>query len=212
MLYNSLKEFDNSYLNNNIKLIAGVDEAGRGPLAGPVVAAAVMFNKETYHPLINDSKKITEKTREELFNWILNNCISYGIGIVNHNEIDEINILKASLKAMRMAVENLKASPHLILIDGNKSYEPNNNMIKTIVKGDSKSFAIASASIIAKVTRDRIMKEAAALYPEYCWDKNKGYPTKSHIQALKIFGFTPFHRKTFLKNFSEQFEIFENNN
>ncbi|MCX7798135.1 MAG: ribonuclease HII [Melioribacter sp.] len=211
MSLNSLKEFDNSFLNNKIKYIAGVDEAGRGPLAGPVVAAAVIFDKNINHPKIKDSKKITEKSREQLFDWILNNCISYGIGIVDQNEIDKTNILQASLKAMKIAVENLQIKPHLILIDGNKSFNPHSKNIRTIIKGDAKSFAIASASIIAKVTRDRIMKEFSIYYPEYSWEKNKGYPTKSHIEALKNFGISPIHRKSFLKNFVEQFQIFENN-
>ncbi|MEG8947788.1 ribonuclease HII [Rosettibacter firmus] len=202
--YNSLKKFDNSFINSNVKLIAGVDEAGRGPIAGPVVAAAVIFDKKKFNPQINDSKKLSEKKREELFEWIIQNCISYSIGIVSHIEIDEINILQASLKAMKIAVDNLKIKPHLILIDGNKSFSNDNEIdIKTIVKGDSKSFAIASASIIAKVTRDRIMKEASLMHPEYLWEKNKGYPTLQHIEAVKTFGITPLHRKTFLKNIFE---------
>lgn len=197
MTTNTLKDFDNSFLSSSIKLIAGIDEAGRGPIAGPVVAAAVIFDKEKFHPKINDSKKLSEKIREELFEWIIENSISYGIGIVNHEEIDRINILQASLKAMKIAVDNLHTKPQLILIDGNKSPNSDINTI-TVIKGDSKSFSIAAASIIAKVVRDKIMIDASKIYPEYLWNKNKGYPTKAHIEAIKIYGITPLHRKTFL--------------
>ncbi|MEJ5351807.1 MAG: ribonuclease HII [Melioribacteraceae bacterium] len=200
MHYNSLKVFDNSFLTKKIKLIAGVDEAGRGPIAGPVVAAAVIFEKNVYHPQINDSKKLTENMRENLYEWIIQNCICYAVSIVNHDVIDEINILQATLRAMKTAVEKLEVKPHLILIDGNKPFSVNDKKIKTIVRGDSKSFSIAAASILAKVTRDRIMREAAIKFPKYLWEKNKGYPTKAHIEAIKNYGITPLHRKSFLKN------------
>lgn len=196
---NSLKNFDNKFLNKKIKLIAGVDEAGRGPIAGPVVAASVIFDKKIFHKEINDSKQISAKKRKELFDWIINNCISYGIGIVDHEEIDQINILQATLKAMKIAATQLSPKPNLILIDGNKSFLTD-TQTKTIIKGDAKSFAIAAASIIAKVTRDRIMKDASSAYPEYLWGNNKGYPTKAHISAVKNFGPSPLHRKTFLRN------------
>lgn len=206
---NSLKKFDISLLKNKIKLIAGCDEAGRGPLAGPVVAAAVMFEKKTFHKEINDSKQVSEKKREVLYEWILQNCLSYGIGIVSQEEIDKINILQASLKAMKKAVTHLTFKPNLILIDGNKSFHSEIET-KTIVKGDSKSFSIAAASIIAKVTRDRIMKEAHEKFPEYQWKQNKGYATQTHRDAVKKFGASPFHRKTFLKNIlaEEQEKLF----
>ena len=194
---NSLKHFDNNFLSRKVKRIAGCDEAGRGPIAGPVVAAAVIFDRKTFHPEIDDSKKLTEKTREELFDWIINNCVSYGIGIIGHEEIDQINILQASLKAMKIAAEQLSPNPNLILIDGNKSFHSDIET-KSVVKGDAKSFSIAAASIIAKVTRDRIMYEVAQTHPEYLWHKNKGYPTKAHIEAVRNFGITPLHRKTFL--------------
>lgn len=193
----SLKNFDLTFVTGNIKLIAGCDEAGRGPLAGPVVAAAVIFDRKTFHKEINDSKQVSEKKREELYKWILENCLSYGIGIVDHEEIDEINILQASLKAMKKAVIHLTFKPNLILIDGNKSFHSEIET-KTIVKGDSKSFSIAAASIIAKVSRDRIMKEAHEKFPEYLWKQNKGYPTQAHRDAVKKFGASPIHRKTFL--------------
>jgi ribonuclease HII len=203
---NTLKNFDNSLLNRKIKLIAGCDEAGRGPLAGPVVAAAVIFNKKAFHKEINDSKKLSGIKREELYEWILQNCLGCGIGIIEHEEIDKINILQASLKAMKEAVGLLKINPDLILIDGNKSFS-SEIKTKTIVKGDSKSFSIAAASIIAKVTRDRIMKNAHNEFPEYKWNQNKGYPTKAHREAVKKFGASPYHRKTFLKKiFSEEIQ------
>lgn len=244
MITHQLKKFDNSFLNRKTKLIAGVDEAGRGPLAGPVVAAAVIFKKNVWVEGVNDSKKLTAKAREKLYYKIIDSAVCFGIGIVDHEEIDRINILQASLKSMKYAVAQLSVKPDLILIDGNKSFvsDPDISVgtrpdisvgtrpdmpvpprhgyrvrlagdvgthldisvgthvqAKTIIKGDSKSFAIAAASIIAKVTRDRMMNELAKYFPEYSWDTNKGYPTKSHISAIKKFGVTEFHRKTFLK-------------
>ncbi|GBD90370.1 ribonuclease HII [bacterium BMS3Abin04] len=192
-----MKNFDRRYLNKSINKIAGVDEAGRGPLAGPVVAAAVIFDDETVIDGINDSKKLTEKKREELFELIVNQSLSYGIGIIDQKEIDEINILQAALKAMKAAVNNLNIKPQLILIDGNKTFN-SDIPCKAIVKGDGKSFSIAAASIIAKVTRDRLMINAAKNFPNYLWEKNKGYGTKQHIEAIKKYGLTPLHRKTFL--------------
>jgi ribonuclease HII len=206
---NSLKKFDIAHLSRKVKIVAGCDEAGRGPLAGPVVAAAVIFDRNTFHPDINDSKKLSEKKRDELYSWILDNCLSYGVGIVDHKEIDEINILQASLKAMKTGVELLEVQPQLILIDGNKSFV-SDIKTKTVVRGDAKSFSIAAASIIAKVTRDKIMKEVAKKYPEYEWQQNKGYPTQAHIKAVKKYGACPLHRKTFLKKilFEEEQEKF----
>jgi len=200
---NSLKKFDTSFLTGNTKIIAGTDEAGRGPIAGPVVAAAVIFDKKTFHKDVNDSKKLSEKKRDELFEWITSNCISYGIGIISHEEIDEINILQASLKAMGNAVEQLNKKPDLVLIDGNKTFL-SKIQTRTIVKGDAKSFSIAAASIIAKVTRDKMMYKYSEKYPNYLWNKNKGYPTKAHIEAVKKFGITPLHRKTFLHKILEE--------
>lgn len=194
---NALRKFDNSYIYRKVKLLAGVDEAGRGPIAGPVVAAAVIFDKKTFHNRINDSKKLNEKTREELYAWIIENSITYGIGIIDHVEIDKINILQASLKAMKIAVGQLNPKPQICLIDGNKSFT-SEIKTKTVVKGDAKSFSIAAASIIAKVTRDRIMNELSKNHPEYCWDQNKGYATRVHIKAVKVHGISELHRKTFL--------------
>ncbi len=192
-----MKSFDNKFLSHSIQTIAGVDEAGRGPLAGPVVAATVIFDNDFFIKEVNDSKKLTEKAREEIFPEIINNAKAYGIGIVWQNEIDRINILQATLKAMKIAVSNLSVKPDLVLIDGNKTFFSEIET-KPIIKGDSKSFAIAAASIIAKVTRDRFMIEASDKFPEYGWKRNKGYGTKEHILAIKKYGITQYHRKSFL--------------
>ncbi|KAF0151985.1 MAG: ribonuclease HII [Ignavibacteria bacterium] len=194
---NSLKHFDISYLTEGKIFLAGVDEAGRGPLAGPVVAAAVMFDTDTFHEIINDSKKLSEVKREFLYDWIVANSISFGIGIVDHKEIDEINILQASLKAMKLAVDELLSQPEIILIDGNKSFLHAAETI-AVVKGDSKSFSVAAASILAKVTRDKIMRKSAEKFPNYGWERNKGYATKKHISAIKKYGAAELHRTTFL--------------
>ncbi len=194
-----LKEFDKLFLSNSIKVIAGVDEAGRGPLAGPVVAAVTIFDEQTTIPKINDSKKLSENVREELYDEIIAQAISYGIGIVHQKEIDEINILQATLKAMQLAVAELTVTPDLILVDGNKAFNSKIST-KTIVKGDSKSFSIAAASILAKVTRDRIMIAESKKHPEYLWSKNKGYGTKEHRDAIVKYGITHLHRISFLKN------------
>ena len=194
---NNLKLFDTAQRNENVKNIAGVDEAGRGPLAEPVVAAAVIFKEETIIEGINDSKKLNPSKREKLSEMIKDKALTYAFGIVDHLTIDNINILKATLKAMKISVENLDFVPDLILIDGNKSFN-SNQKIKTIVKGDTKSFSIAAASILAKVRRDEIMREAALAYPQYNWQSNKGYGTLEHINAIKQYGMTEFHRKSFL--------------
>jgi ribonuclease HII len=197
-----LKNFDISFMSGKTEILAGVDEAGRGPLAGPVVAAAVIFNAETTIPKINDSKKLSEKMRETLYSEIIEKACAYGIGIVENTEIDEINILQATLKAMKTAVNNLTIKPDLILIDGNKSFDSEMPTV-TIIKGDAKSFSIAAASILAKVTRDRIMINADKNFPNYLFNKNKGYGTREHIEAIKKHGITPLHRKTFLHNILE---------
>jgi ribonuclease HII len=194
---NNLKKFDNKLYASGYNLIAGIDEAGRGPLAGPVVAAAVIFDKNIFIDGINDSKKISAKKRIYLSETIKEKAISFAFGIVDHKIIDKINILQASLKAMKLAYEKLSKNVDLILIDGNKSFITTTS-VKTIVKGDSKSFSIAAASILAKVKRDEIMQEASLLHPQYLWEQNKGYGTKKHIDAIKEFGYTDLHRKTFL--------------
>ena len=191
----SLKEFDLSYN----KIIAGVDEAGRGPLAGPVVAAAVVI--ENYigeFEAINDSKKLTEKKREELYPLIVENC-KIGLGIVDCKRIDEINILNATFEAMKMAVESVEADYEIVLVDGNKNIKGFEGNQECIVKGDGKSLSIAAASIIAKVTRDRIMQETAAKFPQYNFEKHKGYGTKLHVEKILEHGPCEQHRQTFLK-------------
>lgn len=203
-----MKAFDKKYLNSKVKYLAGVDEAGRGPLAGPVVAAAVIFNKNTVIKDVNDSKQLTEKQREKLFDKIISIALAYSVSIIDHIIIDEINILNASLMAMKQAVGELKINPDLILIDGNKTFLSDIPAIP-IVKGDTKSFSIAAASILAKVTRDRLMKNLAKDYPEYLWERNKGYPKKQHRDIIKKIGPSPLHRKTFLKNILAEQQKFE---
>ncbi len=198
-----MKNIDKKYFSRGIKYLAGVDEAGRGPLAGPVVAAAVILPKDFFHNEINDSKKLSHHQREKLFDIIVENAISYSFSVVSHSTIDRINILNASLLAMKRSVMKLHPLPEIVLIDGNKSFGTNSNLV-TVVKGDSLSQSIAAASIIAKVIRDRIMLRLSERYVEYKWEHNKGYPTKHHIEALLKFGPTPVHRKTFIKKiFSE---------
>lgn len=183
-----------------LRLICGVDEAGRGPLAGPVCAAAVILPEHLQIPGLNDSKKLTDKKRRELFPVIQEQAIAYGIGLASEQEIDEINILQATFLAMRRALEQLTVRPEIALIDGNRETDfglP----VKTVVKGDSLSANIAAASILAKVTRDNLMMELAQQYPEYGFEIHKGYGTKAHYEALRTYGPCPIHRKTFLKKF-----------
>lgn len=183
-----------------LHLICGVDEAGRGPLAGPVCAAAVILPEHLQIPGLTDSKKLTDKKRRELFPLIQEQAIAYGIGLASEAEIDEINILQATFLAMRRALEQLSVRPELALIDGNRETDfglP----VKTVVKGDSLSANIAAASILAKVTRDNLLLELAKQYPEYGFDIHKGYGTKAHYEALRKYGPCPIHRKSFLKKF-----------
>lgn len=191
-------EYENAALNSGFEVICGIDEAGRGPLAGPVYAAAVILPKGHIVEGVNDSKKISEKKRDLLFDKIIDECVCYSIGTASEQEIDEINILEATFLAMRRAVAGLEIKPDIALIDGNK--KPGLDIAEqTIVKGDSKSANIAAASIIAKVSRDRYMLEMAEKYPEYQFEKHKGYGTKLHYEMLEKYGISPIHRKTFLK-------------
>ena len=183
-----------------LNFICGVDEAGRGPLAGPVCAAAVILPEHLQIPGLNDSKKLTDKKRRELFPVIQQQAIAYGIGLASEAEIDEINILQATFLAMRRALEQLTVRPEIALIDGNRETDfglP----VKTVVKGDSLSANIAAASVLAKVTRDNIMVELAQQYPEYGFEIHKGYGTKAHYEALRTYGPSPIHRRSFLKKF-----------
>jgi len=190
-----MKEFETELYNNGINFIAGIDEVGRGPLVGPVVTAAVILPKDFYDERINDSKKLTEKKRELLYDVIMENAISVGIGISTEDVIDEINILNATKRAMLEAVNNLSVKPEHLLIDAVKL---NTDIPQTsIIKGDAKSESIAAASIIAKVTRDRMMVELDKIHPEYDFKHNKGYGTKKHIEAIKKYGIIKEHRKTF---------------
>ncbi|HPN36790.1 MAG TPA: ribonuclease HII [Melioribacteraceae bacterium] len=203
---NALKEFDNNYYKQGVEYLAGVDEVGRGPIAGPVVAAAVIFEKHVFIEGINDSKKLSENKRNDLYVKIIKSSFSYGYAIIDNNEIDKINILQASLKAMSFACNKLTIKPDLILIDGNKKF---NSDIKTeaIIKGDAKSFVIAAASIVAKVIRDNLMVKEAEKYPAYNWKKNKGYPTKEHFDNVFKYGLSPLHRKTFLQKYTDYIPI-----
>lgn len=190
-----MKEFENELYNNGINFIAGIDEVGRGPLVGPVVTAAVILPKDFYDERINDSKKLTEKKRELLYDVIMENALSVGIGMSSPEVIDEINILNATKKAMVEAVNNLSIKPEHLLIDAVKL---DIDIPQTsIIKGDAKSQSIASASIIAKVTRDRMMLELDKKYPMYDFKHNKGYGTKKHIEALYKYGPLKEHRKSF---------------
>lgn len=195
-----LWEIEDRYFDKGIQLICGVDEAGRGPLAGPVCAAAVILPPHVEIPGLNDSKKLTDKRRRELFPVILELAVAYGIGFASHEEIDRINILQATYLAMERAMKQLNVAPEVALIDGNRAKDfgiP----VETVIKGDSRSASIAAASILAKVTRDDWMLEQGMLYPEYGFDVHKGYGTKAHYAALSSYGACPIHRSSFLKKF-----------
>lgn len=197
-------EFENQYKKNGYKFIAGVDEAGRGPLAGPVCVACVIMplDEDKIIEGINDSKKLTEKKREELFDKILNTAIAYNIHFVDEKVIDDINILNATKKGMSFCINNLSHTPDVVLVDAVKCLDTNVECV-SIIKGDAKSYSIAAASILAKVSRDRLMLEYDKMYPEYGFAKHKGYGTKVHIEALKKYGKCQIHRESFIKNFVE---------
>jgi len=190
--------FDLSFKNEGINIVCGVDEAGRGPLAGPVVAAACILPDNLQIEGLNDSKKLSEKKRDKLFDVIIENAIDYSIAMASVEEIESINILNAAMLAMKRAIDGLKVKPDLALIDGNTS-RGFTIPTKTVVGGDAKSPSIAAASILAKVTRDRMCYEFDKQYPEYGFAKHKGYGTKVHIEAIKACGVTPIHRPSFLK-------------
>ena len=191
-------EIEDSLYANGMKAICGVDEAGRGPLAGPVCAAAVILPPHLEIPGLNDSKKLTDKRRRELYPVILEKALAYGIAFADHKEIDEINILQATYLAMERALAQLHIKPDIALIDGNRAKDFG-MPVQTVVKGDSLSANIAAASILAKVTRDDVMLELAESYPQYGFEVHKGYGTKAHYKALAQYGPCPVHRMTFLK-------------
>ena len=191
---------EQSWFDRGVEIICGVDEAGRGPLAGPVCAAAVILPANIQIPGLDDSKKLSDKRRRELFPIIKEEAVAYGIAFADHNEIDEINILQATFLAMERAIQQLQVKPQLALIDGNRAKDfgiP----VETVVHGDSKSASIAAASILAKVTRDDYMLEMSKEYTNYGFDIHKGYGTKAHYAALTEYGPSPIHRMTFLKKF-----------
>lgn len=196
----SMWEIEDENYSEGFEIICGVDEAGRGPLAGPVYAAAVILPKHLQIPGLNDSKKLSDKRRRELYPVICGQALAYGIGFATEQEIDEINILQATFLAMERAMAQLKIRPDLALIDGNRQKDfglP----VKTIVKGDSRSANIAAASVLAKVSRDDWMIAMAEKYPEYGFEIHKGYGTRAHYQALEAYGPSPIHRMSFLKKF-----------
>lgn len=197
---NVLKEYENKLHADGLNYIAGIDEAGRGPLAGPVVVGCVIMPKDSFIEGVNDSKKISEKKREKLYEEITNEAIAWSVGIVNQEEIDEINILNATKKALTMAIKELKIKPERILVDALEHIDTCGIPYTSIIKGDAKNYSIAAASIIAKVTRDRIMYEWDEIYPQYGFASHKGYGTAKHIQAIKENGICMLHRKSFVKN------------
>lgn len=196
-----LKAYEEEIHKKGIKYIAGIDEAGRGPLAGPVVVGAVIMKAESFIEGINDSKKISENRRESLYEKITEEAISWATGIVNENRIDEINILNATKEALTEAISKLSIKPELILVDALDKIDTLDIPYISVIKGDAKMYSISAASIIAKVTRDRIMKTYDALYPEYGFAGHKGYGTAKHIEAIKEHGLCPIHRKSFTKHF-----------
>ncbi len=198
-----MRKFDNSFRTETIELIAGADEVGRGPLAGPVVAASVIFPKDIVIYGIRDSKMLTEEEREKLLPRILERSLACSVSVISHAQIDRINILQASLLAMYTSLTRLKVQPDLVLVDGNKGFDYPVPVIP-VIKGDAKSFSVAAASIVAKVARDRIMKRLCPRFPQYLWSKNKGYATPEHIEAIKVYGPSPLHRKTFLSRILEE--------
>ncbi len=196
-----LKDMEKNLYEKGFKYICGIDEAGRGPLAGPVVVAGVIMPKDSMIEGVNDSKKVSEKKREKLYEIILAEAISYSVAIVGQDVIDDINILNATKQGVTKVVKELDVTPNLILVDALTNIDTKGIPYDSIIKGDATCYNIAAASIIAKVTRDRIMREWDEVYPQYGFINHKGYGTKKHIDALKEYGPCPIHRKTFIKNF-----------
>ncbi len=197
----NLKQYENELRNKGYKYICGIDEAGRGPLAGPVVVASVIMPENSMIEGVNDSKKVSEKKREKLYDLILEEAISYGVGIIGQDEIDDINILNATKKGLTVSLKELTQKPDLIIVDALTNIDTLGTPYESIIKGDAKCYSISAASIIAKVTRDRIMREWDKVYPQYGFAQHKGYGTSAHISSIKEYGPCPLHRKTFIKNF-----------
>ncbi len=195
-----LKKIENEIYNTGVQTICGIDEAGRGPLAGPVVVAAVIMPKDSFIEGVNDSKKVSEKKREALYEQITDEAIAWGVGIIDQKEIDEINILNATKKGLTTAIKELKVKPDRIIVDALDKIDTLGIPYTPIIKGDAKCYSIAAASIIAKVTRDRIMRQWDEIYPMYGFEKHKGYGTAMHMQAIREYGLCPLHRRSFTKN------------
>ncbi len=196
-----LKEIEKDLYNKGFKNICGIDEAGRGPLAGPVVVAGVIMPKDSMIEFVNDSKKVTEKRREKLYDVIKEEAISYSIAVIDQDVIDEINILNATKKGVTDVVDGLEIKPDLILVDALEHINTRGIPYEPLIKGDARCYNIAAASILAKVTRDRIMRQWDEIYPQYGFLSNKGYGTAKHIEAIKQYGLCPIHRKSFTKHF-----------
>ncbi len=206
-----IQKIERELYAKGVKSICGIDEAGRGPLAGPVVVASVIMPEDSMIEGVNDSKKVSEKKREILYEKIIEEAIAYGVGIIDQNEIDKVNILNATKEGLTKSIQELEKDlkeknrgfdkPEIILVDALTKIDTDGISYRSIIKGDAKSYSIAAASIIAKVTRDRIMRQWDEVYPEYGFEKHKGYGTAVHIQAIKEHGICPLHRKTFVKNF-----------
>ncbi len=197
MIYEALYAFDGEMRRSFGGSVCGVDEAGRGPLAGPVACAAVILRPDSRFDGLNDSKKVSEKRRETLYEEIVAACEAYAVVLIDNGMIDEINILQATMLGMKRALEQLHGY-EIALIDGNRA-PVTDRRTQPVIKGDAKSASVAAASVLAKVTRDRFMRELALRYPQYGFEKHKGYPTKEHYAAIAQYGVTPFHRKSFLK-------------
>ena len=196
-----LKEIEKDLYNKGFKNICGIDEAGRGPLAGPVVVAGVIMPKDSMIEFVNDSKKVNKKRREMLYDKIKNEAISYSIAVIDQNIIDDINILNATKQGVTEVVDGLDVKPDLIIVDALTHINTRGIPYEPIIKGDAKCYNIAAASILAKVTRDRIMRQWDEVFPQYGFAKHKGYGTKAHIEAIKKYGLCPIHRKTFTTHF-----------
>ena len=197
----NLKSREKDLYNKGFELICGIDEAGRGPLAGPVVVAGVIMPKDSMIEGVNDSKKVSEKKREKLYDLILEEAISYSVAVIGQDVVDEINILNATKQGITNVVEELDVKPDLILVDALTHINTKGIPYDSIIKGDAKCYNIAAASIIAKVTRDRIMRQWDEIYPQYGFVNHKGYGTAKHIQAIKEYGPCPIHRRSFIKKF-----------